>query len=264
MTWAIARLPMLAFCLLTALPAGANPSADALQACMEANVPPAARINRFTMTTVTEDRSETLIGKMFLRQAAGERAMTLQIEAPSHYRDSAFLFVERDGTEQMYIYLSATGRVRQISGASMDGAFFGSAFRYSDLRKAVGLMGAAQPQRLPDQTYQDGPAATLRLATTETAGGLPPPLSTLLVEPERCVPLYLRVERDATLLREFIGARSDLASDQGRWYLAKGQMIDHERSVSTEVQLGELRGFESIPGSLFSRSSFYQAVFNKK
>jgi hypothetical protein len=202
---------------------------------------------------------------MFLRRSATEKALTLQIEAPAHYRDSAYLFLARKEGEQMFIYLSATGRVRQISGASMDGSFFGSAFRYSDLRKALGMMSSAQPQRLADRHYDGGPVAQLLLKDGGGGGeDAEPVLSTLLVEPERCVPLNLRVEQDGTLLREFVGARADITADEDRWYLAKGSMQDREQGAETVVRLGELRGFGDIPSSLFHRSSFHHAVFTRK
>jgi hypothetical protein len=244
----------------------AEESAAQLQACMQANLPPALRVNQFEMITEREGLTETLSGKLFVQQDPTEKALTLQIEAPSHYRGSAYLFLERDGKEQMFIYLPATGRVRQISGGSMDGAFFGSAFRYSDIRQAMGLMTETRLNRGADQRYDEGPVATLVLQPSEAAAaeGRPPPLSTLLVETEHCVPLHLRVERAGQLLREFAGKRADLIEDQGRWHLAKGQMVDHERGARTDVRLGELRGFESIPRAVFHRSSFYFAVFTKK
>lgn len=243
----------------------AQETADRLQACMQANVPPALRVNQFEMTTERDGLSETLSGKLFLQQDAAEKALTLQIEGPSHYRGAAYLFLERDGNEQMFIYLPATGRVRQISGASTDGAFFGSAFRYSDIRRAMGVMSEALLNRAEDRRYDGGPVAALLLeapAAVPTGGA--PTISTLLVETERCVPLHLRVERQGTLLREFDGKRADLVEDKGRWHLAKGRMIDHERSAQTDVRLGELRGFEEIPRGLFHRSSFYRAVFTQK
>lgn len=246
-----------------AAPAGAP--APELNACMRANLPAAVRVNRFAMTTEQNGHSETLTGKLFIQRQTDARALTLQIESPSHYRGSAYLYQARDGREDMFIYLPATGRVRQISGSSMDGAFFGSAFRYADLRRATGVLSGAVSRRGEDQTYDNGPVAVVTFDTAaDTAEAALPTSGSLLVDPERCVPLYVRVEREQTLLREFIGKRADLVADEGRWYLAKGTMIDHERSVTTDIRLGELRGFETIPSSVFHRSSFHHAVFTKK
>lgn len=262
MQMGMGALLMLALSLLsTGLRAEAT--ADELQACMQANLPTALRVNHFEMTTVREDVTETLSGKLFLQRLPEESALTMQIESPSYYRGSAYLFIERAGKEQMFIYLPATGRVRQISGTSKDSAFFGSAFRYSDLRKAVGMMSEAAPERLADDLYDGGPVARLLLEqAAATVDGLPV-RSTLQVETDRCVPLHLRVEREDTLLREFAGLRADITEDEGRWYLSKGTMIDHEQAIRTEVHLGQLRGFAEIPRSVFNRSSFYHAIFAK-
>lgn len=89
-------------------------------------------------------------------------------------------------------------------------------------------------------------------------------VSTLMVETAHCVPLRLQVEHEGAPLREFSGAHADLAEDQGRWYLRKGRMRDHQRQVETSIELGELRGFGEIPGVVFSRTDFYRACFGTK
>jgi hypothetical protein len=247
------------------VPAVAAPGIDAtaLRACMRANVPAAARVNSFEMTTVTDGASETLGGTLYMHGTDERRAMTLQIDRPSHLNGSAFLFIEREQGEQMFVYLSAMNRVRQINGAAMDGQFFGSALRYSDIRQAFGLVGGSTMQMLPDMEYDGAAARAVRLKLPPEEAGAQDD-STLLLDPTHCVPLQLQVDRDGTRLREFSGLRADLVEDQGRWYLRKGRMRDHERKAETEIVLGDLRGFDDIPMIVFSRGEFHRARFGKK
>ena len=136
--------------LFVAGPAGAASQDEAaLRACMQANVPAAVRVNRFEMTTVTDGVSETLGGTLYMHGNDERRALTLQIDQPSHLDGSAFLFLERKQGEQMFVYLSAMNRVRQINGAAMDGQFFGSALRYSDIRQAFGMVGGSTMASVP-------------------------------------------------------------------------------------------------------------------
>ena len=235
----------------------------ALRACMQANVPAAVRVNRFEMTTVTDGVSETLGGTLYMHGNDERRALTLQIDQPSHLDGSAFLFLERKQGEQMFVYLSAMNRVRQINGAAMDGQFFGSALRYSDIRQAFGMVGGSTMQMLPDAQYDGAPARAVRLKLPPEEASADDD-STLLIDAAHCVPLRLQVERKGTVLREFSGLRADLAEDEGRWYLRRGRMHDHERKAETEIVLGELRGFDDIPMIVFSRGEFHRARFGKK
>lgn len=258
--WLISAIVM----LWTAAPGQAVAiDAAALRACMHANLPPAVRVKRFEMTTVTDGNGETLGGTLYVHRDDARRALNLQIDRPSHLDGSAFLFIEREHGEQMYVYLSAMNRVRQINGAAMDGSFFGSALRYSDIRQAFGLVGGSTMELLPDVDYDGAPAYALRLHTPPAQAATTDD-TILLVDAAHCVPLRLQVWRKDELLREFSGLRADLAEDQGRWYLRKGRMRDHQRGVQTEIVLGELRGFGEIPNTVFSRTEFHRARFGRK
>jgi hypothetical protein len=248
--------------LLFTVPAQAtDDDGAALRACMRANVPAAVRVNRFEMTTLTDGVRETLGGTLYLHGDDTRRALTLQIDQPPHLDGSAFLFIERAQGEQMFVYLSAMNRVRQINGAAMDGRFFGSALRYSDIRQAFGLVGASTMQLLPDTQFDGAPARAMRLQPLPDEAA---EASTLLVDAAHCVPLQLKVDRDGAPLREFSGLRADIVEDEGRWYLRKGRMRDHERKAETEIVLGELRGFDDIPMNVFNRTEFHRARFGKK
>lgn len=260
------RTSVVGLLMLVAVVAPAD-ATDTVDECMRANVPNAVRVSAFEMTTITADGArESLGGTLYVHRDDARRALTLQIETPSDLKGSAFLYIERDQGEQMFVFLSALNRVRQISGAAMEGQFFGSALRYSDVRQALGLLGSAERKVLADRTYEGGPvrAMELRSAPDPAVAAGPLTTSTLLVDAQHCVPLQLIVRAGDKVLRELSGRREDLAQDETRWYLRKATMRDHERKLTTHVSFGALRGFDEIPLIVFSRNEFHRARFTKR
>ncbi len=148
-------LVILFFCLLAAAPASAQPSDPA---------PPLPELDRsdpvaygtalaqyaedfdkgwydsYARTTVTHtnakgDRFVRKTRQMILESSEGDKSL-LRFMAPADVRGVAVLnYAHPKGTDESWLYLPASRRVRRISGANRTASFLGTEFTYEDLSR---------------------------------------------------------------------------------------------------------------------------------
>lgn len=105
-----------------------------------------------TIKLVVEDSKGTTRERSFEARSKkiDERAHTrITLTAPREVRGQAFLFVERPGEDDVWMYVPAFKVTRRIEGGQKDGAFLGSHLTYADL-ESRDLKDAAY-ERLEDE-----------------------------------------------------------------------------------------------------------------
>ena len=81
----------------------------------------------------SKDGSDRVRMLKILSKKIDEKARTKVIlTAPKEVKGQAFLFVEREGDDDVWIYLPAFGVTRRIAGGQKKGSFLGSHFTYAD------------------------------------------------------------------------------------------------------------------------------------
>lgn len=73
----------------------------------------------------------------------------VSLTAPQELRGQAFLFAERDGDDDVWMYMPAFKVTRRVEAGQKNGAFLGSHFTYADLESRD--MKDATHEKLPDE-----------------------------------------------------------------------------------------------------------------
>ena len=140
--------PMSALALMAGLaPAYAENSAEAVLACMRANVPASVQLQKLELASTNNiGDTRTLQGRLFATREQGLLRAMLRLDAPRNLAGAAYLVREtedylRDG---MFVYLPAVQRVRRVTGTFADGALMGTDFSYYDFRQLQSAFGDMQ------------------------------------------------------------------------------------------------------------------------
>ncbi len=81
----------------------------------------------------SKDGSERKRALKILSKTSDDKARTkVTLTAPKEVKGQAFLFVERSGDDDVWMFLPAFGVTRRIAGGQKKGAFLGSHFSYAD------------------------------------------------------------------------------------------------------------------------------------
>jgi hypothetical protein len=133
----IAPAILVALALFTATPAAAQaPDVTSIVARMKQAVEPAASSLRKLTLTVAQGgtTSQVSLGQARGKVAGGNRVLTVVL-APADLRGVAFLLQEMpaNDNDQLWTYVPAIGRVRNVVGPEAFSAFLNSDFTYSDL-----------------------------------------------------------------------------------------------------------------------------------
>lgn len=239
--------------------ASASAAAPAME-CMKHNVPESLRMRQLQLHTESANGNSDLTSTVYARTGDG-LALNMQIDAPQDLRGAAFLFRQRERSEEMYLFMPAVNRVKRISGAATETSFFGSALKYSDLKALNAMYVDTQVEERGDAPIESAPARQLLIKPTDPEAKTE---TLAFIDPKSCLPLRLDVSRAGKKVREFTTERAAIRQDEDRWYLAYGTMKDLEAGVTTRIQMKELRGFKEMPVSLWNPSLFHQAAYGKK
>jgi outer membrane lipoprotein-sorting protein len=104
---------------------------------------------------VLQSKSGDIRERKILSRSAdvdGKSRNMIRFLAPADVQGSAFLLLEQDGDDDMYLYLPALKRTRRIAGSSKKGSFFGSDFTYADMESRD--VKEADYEKLTDETVK--------------------------------------------------------------------------------------------------------------
>lgn len=244
-----------------ALHADAARAAEVL-ACASKNLPPAAKLRDFEIaSTDSGGVTRTLQGALFVSPLEDGYAMTLQVVQPADMSGAAFLIRQSADSEQMFVYLPAVRRMRRITGQAANTSMFGSALRYSDIKALQGGIANASAQ-WTGETEMDGRMAdALDLAWNSEAGSAE--TAALSVDRQTCLIRAAQVYSNGELVREFSTQPEHYVHADPHWYFSRAEMRDPATGMVTVLSIREAKGYQEIPGRLFSPNQFHRARFDE-
>ena len=77
----------------------------------------------------TRDRSLNV----YMKEQGHTSKAFMRFTAPADVEGTAFLSLDENGSEEMYLYMPVLGSVRKIAGSQKNGSFVGTDFTYNDL-----------------------------------------------------------------------------------------------------------------------------------
>jgi hypothetical protein len=238
--------------------AAVDPATDKVLQCMRANIPPTVRIQQFELTSVDRTGgSRTLKGRLYATREGQLARVMLQIEAPSDLAGAAYLVREnKEGTDEIYLYLPATRKVRRITGPSQDGKLWGTDLSFNDVKQLQNAYSGAAPRLQAPGTLDGRPMHVLDMT--------PRPGDTVRynkvrawVDQKTCVAVKVEFSDQGGVRKTIAAKASDLKQSGKYWYLSEADMADVRDNTHTHLKMVDLTSPEKLAERLFNPQTFY-------
>jgi hypothetical protein len=255
---AIASLRLLTVgVLLLGSAAGAVESADDIMKCMKANQPSKSSVQTIAM------RSKDRIGAITSMHAqiwwrkddAGRSQLHMRFDDPPDLRDSALLLLEKEGRNDMFMFLPELGRTRRVTAQMMNGSMFGTDFTYEDFEVLQGIADTGSLERGEDAVLDDRPAYVL-VQTPDAEVSSPYDRIRTYVDRDTCLARRIEFFGRGDQLRKELDADWSTAEQVGSVWIAKRIVQkDVVEGTETELEIEKIEVDVDIPRHMFSQSS---------
>jgi hypothetical protein len=183
------------------------------------------------------------------KRTDGKSTSLVTLTAPAQVKGQAFLFAEKEGDDDVWMYLPAFKVTRRIEGKQKNGAFLGSHFTYSDL----------ETRDLEDATYEKQPDDKIAKDDVYVIAATPKPDAN---SDYTKIVTYIRKTDFVLLKSKFFGKGNKLKktlfvekldkTSAGRTYASQTTLSTAEGGFTTIAVTG-LETDVEIPDSVFSR-----------
>ena len=239
--------------------APATMSTEDIGKCMRTNVFERGSVRDFQIkATDREGRSKTLQFKAFWKptKTDDDIRITLQVMEPDNLAGTAYLILDKGGDEQLFIYLPALERVRQIAGAEISQKLWGSDLTIADVKQIQGLMLEGQVKRLADQSVGGRTVYMLETTTDMAQSGYR--LVRSYIDQESCILVKAELYTDGEKPHKVLEADMSSLMKIDPWWVVLGyRMTDHRSGGHTDLQLSDIFIQERLPESLFTLEGFH-------
>jgi hypothetical protein len=243
--------------LLIALPAMADEALDGVLACMRANIPKSLQIKDVELTaTDRTGGTRDLRGRLYAMRDEERLQAMIKIAAPADLADAAYLLRERQGGDEMYVYVPALRRVRRITGAGVDGSLWGTDLSYGDLKQLHNAFSAGQT-RLEGEGELAGRAVHQLTLTPEAAEGTRFSLIKVWVDKQTCVSLRADFLEGTNVRKRLEVDPASLRQSGSVWYAGEALMSDLQESTKTRLRVLGVSSGVALPGRYFNPNTFY-------
>ena len=250
------------FLLLAALALCLSDSAhsqgvDEIEACLRSNMPETTAVQTIKLRSV--DRSggkRTLGAKLYWKRTPEGYSRTLiEVESPPSDSGSTYLWLERKGGEDMFIYLPELQRVRRIHPRTASGSLFGTDFSYEDVQHLQRISPErASVERLPDATLEGREVSVVRSVPTGTEEA-PPRYESIVyfVDRESCLPLKIELYGANATLQKVARADPTSITQEGKGWVARSVSIrDLENETESEIIIEKIELDADVHDKVFS------------
>jgi outer membrane lipoprotein-sorting protein len=240
-----------------------DPAAEEVESCLKKNFGQSASVQTVSFRAKDDKGSvkETRATVWWKRFPDGFSRVRMTFLDPDDMRGSGYLLLEKEGRNDMFLYLPDLQKSRRITGNHFSGPLFGTDFTSEQLERIYGLAKDSSSKRLPDQTL-DGAAVYALESIPDRGGDAASELARVvsLVNKETCVPEKI----------EFYGK-----DDKPRWVLTIDRktvtkeasgfvphalvMRDQTKGTETELLVEKIE-----LGKDLSDKEFSQAALEKK
>jgi outer membrane lipoprotein-sorting protein len=250
------RLVGLLSAVLFALPVARASAADVeeVDRCVRGNLPEKSSIQ--TVELVTRDRTgskRTLAGEIKWKVFPKELSRTLiAIESPPDVRGSAYLMIEKEAGDEMFVFLPDMGRVRRIHPSSASGSLFGTDFSYEDLRYLQRISGQAGAERLADAEEAGRKLFVIRVVPSATEQSAYQKI-VAFVDQQNCVPLKIEFYDKGGDLQKVVAVDPETIRREGRGWMPHTVSIKDLRNESeTRLQVRKIQLDPQIDDRVFT------------
>lgn len=257
------KIRMICLCLavLAGAPAAAAPAApagdaEAVLACMRANVPQTLTVKDIALTA-SDARGSTrsMQGRLYASREKEKLRAVVRIAAPADLAGAAYLLRERDGGDEMYVYMPALAKVRRISGAAVDGSLWGTDLSYGDVKQISNAFSGAQATLEKDESVAGRATHVLSVAPSEADSRFS--RIRAWVDAKTCMALRVDFLEGGTARKRLVIEPKDLQKSGNYWYASRLDMRDLAQGTHTELKVLGISADQSLADRLFNPGTFY-------
>jgi hypothetical protein len=142
-----------------------------LQACILRNAAKTTAVQRIELRSTDRIGSEKiLVADVYLKRFADETSgLIAYFKEPEDLWGTRLLVLEKDPTNEMYLYMPALFKIRRITSKRISSSMYGSDFSYEDIERVYGLLSSQPAERIADTTIDGESMYVLQTTPTEDA-----------------------------------------------------------------------------------------------
>lgn len=228
--------------------------------CAAANSPEKTFSQEAEFVTSDQEGSERELKLRLLGERGDDGLkLNLRVLGPPPMAGTAILIRERDGQDDMRIFLPATGRTQAVTGSMAASKLLGTDFSYLDIKQMFGAMLDGEAAMMEPAEIAGRQVRRLKIQPIPEEGA---PFSEMLVafDQQTCVALQvLFMSGPETELRRLEADVASLRSEGKHHYAGKYSLIDHGSQTRTDVSFGEVQYDQKLHRAAFHPINFTQA-----
>jgi hypothetical protein len=230
---------------------------DEIEACFRANMPERTSVQTIKLRSTDRAGGErTLEAKLYWKRTPEGLSRTLiEIEAPPADRGSAYLWLEREEGEDMFVYLPELQRVRRIHPRTAAGSLFGTDFSYDDVQRMQTISAEQAPaERLPDVTLEGREVWVVQSFPVGTEL-LPPRYEKIVyfVDRESCIPLKIELYGVGAQLEKVAQVDPRSIAREGKGWMARSvSMRDLRNGTESQIIVEKIELDAKVSDRVFS------------
>jgi hypothetical protein len=226
-------------------------------ACLRSNLPQISTVLTLELRAI--DRSggvRTVEGQMrWKRGEQGLSKMLIELQMPLDVRGSAYLVLEREAGQDMWVYLPGLGKVRRIHPRTISGQLFGTDFSYEDIARLQRITTRQNTERLPDEELGERRVYRVRAVPGADEATAYSRIEYFL-DRETCLPLRIEFHGPGGELRKILTGDVTTVQPVGAGFVLGAIRIEDLASeTESHLQLSEIQVDVDLPDRVFETSS---------
>jgi len=240
--------------LLLAAPAAALETAEEIRQCARGNLPATTSVQTIELASV--DRAggrRTLQAQLHWKRFGADRQrVRIRVDAPPDLRGASYLVIEKDGADDIFMYLPAIQKVRRITASTISDSLWGTDFSYEDVKQLQGIAAEGAAERLADAQVagRDVYVLALRPEASEESSYAK---IVSFVDRDTCVALKTEFYDAGDAPRKLLLADpTRLVREDGRWTVRSFEMRDLAHQTTSHLEVLEAQSEVEVPDRTFN------------
>jgi hypothetical protein len=239
------------------------PEAKEVEDCMRKNLPKDTSFQTVVLRRAGADGvvAETRASVWWRRGEDGRNQARLLFSSPDDLRGAGLLLVEREGANDLFMYLPELRRVRRVTGHMMSGSMFGTDFTYEQIERLQGLAQDATVKRLADGREDAGPVYVLEARPAQKPGE-ESQLTRVVsyVAKDTCVPVKMEFYGAGEKPTHVLVADAARVTKEPSGYVPRRVVMkDLKKGTETELVVESIEVGKPLSSAHFSQSALEQA-----
>lgn len=231
---------------------------EAIESCMQQNLPKSTSIQSIELRVVDRSRYEQVLeADIFLKRSTDKLSRVMMyFKEPVDIRGARFLIIEKQPQNDMYIYMPGLFKVRRITSKKISSSIMGTDFSYEDFERIQGMLSDISAEQQPDEELSGRSVYVLMSYPDETSGYTK---VATYIDKATCIPLKTELYEHGDHLRKLMTIDPvNIKKAQAIWYPAELLMKDLRDKTETRLVVRNIHVGREIDDELFEPEKLKQ------